>query len=308
MIRYAFLYLFTFLCLGRILAQTHTSNTCLYKQADSLLILKKYKPAARLFSMALQNAELKTDTIFLYKAITCYAAINQPDSCLQYLKLLRDAGYSGYKQLANDAALANLRKDNRFTDLVLSIKKKNLPIQPLVAEFKELLHNYQTNYNIFRLMYYRYGANAKVVQAMYQQFKYDDSITLYKVMSIVNTYGWLGKKRFGSVGPEVILISILHADLATQKKYFSVISEAAKEGDYPPEHLAFLADKIALSESGQQIYGMLIGDKRNNRFIPFTISNETEVDARRKSIGLGTLSDFLKSYNPSFTHQFYLIE
>lgn len=306
MIRYTFLAITFWLCCGQLQAQSNHID--LYKEADSLLVLKKYKPAARLFSAASQNAALKTDTVFLYKVIICYSAINQPDSSLHYLKLLRDAGYSGYKQLVNDAALANLRKDNRFTDLILSIKKKNLPIQPLVAEFKELLDKYQTNYNIFRLMYYRYGPNAKVVQALYQQFKYDDSITLYKVMSIVNTYGWLGKKRFGSVGPEVILISILHADLSTQKKYFSIISDAAKEGDYPPEHLAFLADKIALSEGGQQIYGMLISNKKNNRFIPFPIINEAEVDVRRKLIGLGTLSEFLKSYNPSFTNQFYLIE
>lgn len=157
-------------------------------------------------------------------------------------------------------------------------------------------------------MYNRYGPKSQVVQALLQQFKHDDAITLYKIMSIVNTYGWLGTKRFGSVGPEVILISILHADLATQKKYFSVISNAAKEGDYPPESLAFLADKIALSETGQQIYGMLISSKKNNRYIPSPIINETEVDTRRKTIGLASLTEFLKNYNPSFINQFYLIE
>jgi|GEM_PF-6549758 len=303
--RYTILLLLT-VCFCNIQAQTN--NIAYYKQADSLFLARNYKLAARQFSIASQNTVLKTDTIFLYKALTCFAAINKADSCFRYLKMLQEANYTGHSRLTNDAALAKLRNDKRWTDILQLIKKKNLPIQPLVAEFKELLNIYQTNYNIYWLMYHRYGPNSRLVQTMQEQFKHDDAITLYKVMSIVNTYGWLGTKRFGSVGPEVILISILHADLATQKKYFSVISNAAKEGDYPPEHLAFLADKIALSETKQQIYGMLISDIKNNRYIPFPITNEAEVDARRRSIGLNPLSEFLKSYNPSFTNQFYLIE
>jgi hypothetical protein len=63
-------------------------------------------------------------------------------------------------------------------------------------------------------------------------------------------------------------------------------------------NLALLEDRVALREGRKQIYGSQVGTDtvtRKNYLLP--LEDPDNVDARRAKVGLGSLADYLKSFD-----------
>lgn len=179
---------------------------------------------------------------------------------------------------------------------------------PGAAEMQQVLKTYQENRDVYELLVNRYGINALVVKALRQQFAADDSVMLIKMLSIVNTYGWRGKAYFGEASSMALLITFMHAGISYQKKYFSLMKEAALKGNLPPEGFAMIADCIALHDSGQQLYGTQFRFRRGvpGYAEPFPVASPEELDVRRKQIGLEPYQQFIAHFNPESLRQYCL--
>jgi hypothetical protein len=179
---------------------------------------------------------------------------------------------------------------------------------PVAAEMAEILQTYRINKNIFDLLVSRYGKHSIVVAALKQQFAADDSITLIKILSIVNTWGWKGAAHYGEAGPWVLLITFMHANIHTQKKYFAFLERAAKQGLLPTEGFAIIADQIALQETGFQIYGtqMRLMQGLVKQYEPLPITNPDELNNRRGTLGLTSYDHYLLHYSPALLEPYCL--
>jgi len=179
---------------------------------------------------------------------------------------------------------------------------------PVAAEMAEILQTYRINKSIFDLLARRYGKYSAVVTTLQRQFAADDSITLVKVLSIVNTWGWKGAAHYGEAGPWVLLISFMHAGITTQKKYFAFLERAAKKGSLPPEGFAIIADQIALQETGYQIYGSQMKPTRGaiKLYEPLPIVNPDELNNRRGALGLSSYDHYLLHYSPAMVEPYCL--
>lgn len=194
-------------------------------------------------------------------------------------------------------ALYLLFNSGRSYAITISADSLNVPV---ATEMAEILHTYRINKNIFDLLISRYGRHSAVVTALQKQFAADDSVTLVKVLSIVNTWGWKGSAHYGDAGPWVLLITFMHAGFNTQKKYFPFLERATKQGLLPPYGFAVIADQIALQETGYQIYGTQLKQTRGSvyQYEPLPITNPDELNNRRGALGLTSYDYYLLHYSP----------
>jgi hypothetical protein len=115
---------------------------------------------------------------------------------------------------------------------------------------------------------------------------------------IVKQYGWPTVKWAGREGAEGAFFVVQHADLDYQKKYLSVVQEAVAQDNLSPSLLAMLEDRIRVKEGKKQIYGTQLNTAADGTSVLFPIEDEANVDARRASVGLGPLAEYLKSFGP----------
>lgn len=115
---------------------------------------------------------------------------------------------------------------------------------------------------------------------------------------IIKNYGWPTVKWAGSEGTEGAFFALQHADLNYQKKYLPMVRRAVAQDDLSPSLLALLEDRIRVKEGRKQIYGTQLNTSADGTQVVFPIEDEENVDARRASVGLGPLSEYLKRFSP----------
>jgi hypothetical protein len=86
--------------------------------------------------------------------------------------------------------------------------------------------------------------------------------------------------------------------LETQKKYLPMMKDAVIKGNANPVSLALLIDRIEIREGRKQIYGSQIGTNPDNKTqYVLPLIDPDHVDERRKEVGLGLMSDYVKNWN-----------
>jgi len=126
---------------------------------------------------------------------------------------------------------------------------------------------------------------------------YNDSINLVQVEELIAKYGWLGKSKVGEHGNITLWVVIQHADLPVQEKYLPLLEQSVKEGESRPQDLALLTDRILMRQGKKQLYGsQIVFNKETGASELYPIENESEVNVRRKAVGLEPLEDYLKYF------------
>lgn len=150
---------------------------------------------------------------------------------------------------------------------------------------------------------YRYGSGSNLIgkeaqmkaMARFNQHKKEvlhiDSINVKKISTILDKYGWLGKKQVGLIESRAFFFVIQHADSATQDKYLPLVREAAKNKIESPHHLSLLEDRVSLRKNKYQLYGtQTFYYPPNKRYYLFPINDPENIIKRRNEIGLDSLS------------------
>lgn len=143
----------------------------------------------------------------------------------------------------------------------------------------------------------KFGENSEQYQRQVKLIRSNDSLNLIKVKQILDERGWLGTDEIGYQGNSTLFLVIQHADPISQEYYLPMMREAVKSGKANAGSLAYLEDRIALRKGGKQLYGTQIGkDKVTGHYFILPLLEPEKVDERRKSVGLGTLKEYLASW------------
>jgi Family of unknown function (DUF6624) len=122
-----------------------------------------------------------------------------------------------------------------------------------------------------------------------------DSKNRQRLDEIVKEHGWPKMSSFGPEASGVAFLIVQHADLEYQKKYLPLIKEAVTKNEARPSDLAMLQDRILKGEGKKQIYGTQVRVNQNTQVMElYPIEDEENVDARRATVGLGPLAQYLK--------------
>ncbi|PBJ13088.1 DUF6624 domain-containing protein [Flavobacterium sp. ACN6] len=299
---------FFFITMNIGLMQCQTYKEFVAKGDDSYNA-KDYKGSVEFYEKAFKMEH--TSSSDLYNG-ACAAALNNDDKkAFKWLDLAIDNGYENIAHIKIDTDLESLHNKKEWTKTIEKLQKKmdimsanyDKPLQ------KELLDIYTEDQGIrgaFMKIYKEPNADKKKIDSIGKIMQYKDSLNLVKVMKILDEKGWVGKNVVGSQANQTLFLVIQHADLKYQQKYLPMMREAVKKGNASPSNLAYLEDRIALREGKKQIYGSQVSNHPITKK-PFVspLEDPDNVDKRRASVGLGTLSDYLKNFNAAWDVEAY---
>ena len=115
-----------------------------------------------------------------------------------------------------------------------------------------------------------------------------------RLREIIREFGWPSATLVGRDGAAAAFLIVQHSPLLKfQKQCLPLIRAAAKNGDLPMRDVAMLTDRILTNEGKPQIYGTQFKNEGGMLF-PFPIVDRAKIDARRASVGLPPLAEYIK--------------
>lgn len=117
-----------------------------------------------------------------------------------------------------------------------------------------------------------------------------------RLQGIIDRVGWPGTTLVGREGAEAAWLVAQHAISrpAFQRRCLELIHTAVKEGEAPPEHEAYLTDRIRFNERQPQVFGTICDWDENGELTPWKIEEPESVDARRAAAGLPPLAEAMR--------------
>jgi hypothetical protein len=129
-----------------------------------------------------------------------------------------------------------------------------------------------------------------------------DSANLERLTAIIDQHGWPGVGMVGQDASVAAFLILQHADPATQERYLPLLRQAAGRGELFPGMLAMLEDRVRMHRGEPQLYGTQLRENREaGRMELWTIEDEARVDARRASVGLPPLAEYLRMMGIEYT-------
>ena len=109
---------------------------------------------------------------------------------------------------------------------------------------------------------------------------------------VVDEQGWLKYSDVGADGAGAALLIVQHADADPnfQRRCLDLMT-AIPESEVSQQKVAYLTDRVLLAEGKNQIYGTQFA-VRDGEWVPGSIEDEENVDARRAKVGLPPLDEY----------------
>ena len=112
----------------------------------------------------------------------------------------------------------------------------------------------------------------------------------------VNITQNLGEQDCGT-----LFMVIQHSTLREMKKYYPFFEKLTLAGKLSKSTLVLMKDRILLAEGHQQKYGTQFKfNFKSKKLEVESIEDAANVDIRRKSVGLGTLEDYLNGLKSKY--------
>jgi len=114
---------------------------------------------------------------------------------------------------------------------------------------------------------------------------------------IITEHGWPTISKVGIEGTRLAWLVAQHAICTPylQRKFVSLLSEAAEKGDAPKKQLALLSDRIRFNEGKPQIYGTVLDWNEQGEFT-CELENPEKVNKLRKTVGLPPFEEALEEH------------
>ncbi len=199
-----------------------------------------------------------------------------------YLILLLSCGALGFTQANSTTVInQNLRRellrmqqeDQKYRTRIGNIEKMSLP-----PEEKQ-----------------------KRASVLWEKQEKIDQRNIKRLAQIIEKYGWPSRSLIGKEGSVTAFLIVQHADLAYQKKYFPLLKEAVSKGEADPDDAALLEDRILMFEGKKQLYGtQLRFNEVTKQMELWPIEDEERVDARRASVGLEPIAEYVKRFGLTY--------
>ncbi|HEU4887337.1 MAG TPA: DUF6624 domain-containing protein [Thermoanaerobaculia bacterium] len=118
-----------------------------------------------------------------------------------------------------------------------------------------------------------------------------DAENIVQLEEIIARVGWPGKTLVGGKASGAVWTVLQHSDHAILKKHLGLMTKAAEAGEVDGDLLATSIDRVRVGDGQPQVYGTQF-HQVNGEWVPRPIEDEANVDARRKSVGLGPLAEY----------------
>lgn len=118
-----------------------------------------------------------------------------------------------------------------------------------------------------------------------------DDANIVELEAIIAKVGWPSKKLVGTKASGAVWTVLQHSEHATLKKHLPLMMKAAEAGDVDGGLLATSVDRVRVGDGLPQVYGTQF-HQVDGQWVPRPIEDEANVDARRKSVGLGPLAEY----------------
>jgi hypothetical protein len=117
-----------------------------------------------------------------------------------------------------------------------------------------------------------------------------------RLVEILDTHGWPGKRLAGEDGAEAAWLLALHTmpDPDVLRRCLTLLRAAAAAGEAESWQVAFLVDRVSLVERNVQVYGTTICRQEDGRFAPPLLEDPDQLDARRRAVGLPPLEQDIR--------------
>jgi len=112
-----------------------------------------------------------------------------------------------------------------------------------------------------------------------------DQANLAALVKMLPPEGWFSYSRYGRPAADAAFHIVQHGDTATQERILPQIEAMSKKGEADPESFAKMYDRVAIAEGRLQRYGTQF-DCVDGYIAPFPLEDPSNVDARRRAIGL----------------------
>jgi hypothetical protein len=118
-----------------------------------------------------------------------------------------------------------------------------------------------------------------------------------RMKSIIAQYGWPGKSLVGQDGAFAAWLLVQHAthDVKFMEDCLVLMAAAAEKGEASRKDLALLVDRVRVRQHKPQLYGTQYKAGPDGEWVPEPIEDEEHIEGRRKSMGLSTMADELRT-------------
>ncbi|PXW18032.1 hypothetical protein C8D70_101358 [Chryseobacterium sp. CBTAP 102] len=273
----------------------------LISEAHKLYQTKDYKMSTDLYSKAFKIES--ENPSHLYNGACSSSLAGNTKQAFKWLNLSIEKGWTNLKHLNSDTDLENLHSKKEWGKTIEKLEEKLALLEanydkPLQAELLAILEEDQKYRIQMNETQKKFGPESKEMNDLWKITIQKDSINLLKVKKILDEKGWVGKDKVGAQANSALFLVIQHSDLETQKKYLPMMKEAVTKGNASSDSLALLIDRIEIREGRKQIYGSQIGTNPHNKALyVLPLIDPDNVDKRRKEVGLGPISDYVKNWN-----------
>lgn len=276
----------------------------LYESKDYLKSGLKYSEAFKIF----RKNVIITDR---YIAACSWALAKNIDSSFnQLFKVVKGSNFIFEDYVTTTPDLEVLHSDKRWDEIIEIINNKgnnelNLD-KPLADTFKAIYFQDLKSRQQVKEIETKFGFQSDSAKAFWKKIMENDSITLTKVIKVLDSRGWLGSDIIGNLGNRTLFLAIQHSDLKTQEKYLPLMRVAVQNGNASPSNFAYLADRVALRQGKKQLYGsQLARDLLTGEYYISPLEDPDNVDMRRTEVGLGKLQDYVSHLGMTWNAEEY---
>ena len=110
---------------------------------------------------------------------------------------------------------------------------------------------------------------------------------------IVEQHGWPGESLVGEDGARAAWLIAQHAigNPPFMRRCLLLLKKAANEQQVPQWQPAMMEDRIRMYEGKPQVYGTQFQPNEAGELVPYTIEDPSNVNDRRRAVGLNTLEE-----------------
>lgn len=285
-----FLHLLLISCFSQESRQYAVKADSSYYRKNYPLAIEYYKKA---FSYNTANNEWYENYSYsdkLAKLASCYAHLSIKDSALFYMNKTVEQGFilhsafvslDEYGELINDPEWIEISKKQ---DSLFCARHKNIDL-PIAMEVREMFKKdqYIRGYSIQAI---KLKKNKHIIDSIDYVAQIIDSINVKKLIRIMDEVGYPGTNIVSGECRDDAFFIIQHASLEIQKKYLPDIIDAVENKQVSGITVAFLIDRILISDGKKQLYGTqyFLKDDGTQELAP--VEDPVNLEKRRKEIGL----------------------
>lgn len=299
------LFLFLLFSAASSQAQVTQEYQSWIKKAKGAYDAKEYQKSAETYSTAfisLKNRGLQEDR---YDAARAWAKVGNADSTFfQLNRILERMYFANYEELIEEKAFESLHQDARWQPLVAKVKinyeKENNYAERALKKHLDSLKNEDQKWRILMVKTRNGEANEMPLEEVSKKVAFTDSIIYFELKAIVKKYGFPNFDLVGTDGSHSFWLLMQHQDQHPefQEEVLALMKTEMDNGKASTTNYAYLLDRVRVNTGKQQVYGTQMRlNADGTSYEPNNLEEPTNVNERRKSVGLGTIEEYIETMN-----------